>query len=151
MTETGVTNWLVLSGACTDGATVTGTFNGTDAVTGIQVATGQTVTCTFSNIWAFVGPVTYTIVVTNNSLEPATLNYLNDDIFGALGGVGSCSLNQALAATGEAGASYTCGFSKTLTGGAGDVHTNTVTAKASDDDSNTDTETDFATVTFIGP
>jgi len=26
-----------------------------------------------------------------------------------------------------------------------------VTAKASDDDSNTDTETDFATVTFIGP
>jgi hypothetical protein len=151
VTESAVTNWTLNTASCSDVTGSVGTYNGTDAVTGIPVQTGRTVTCTFDNLWSLSSPVNYTIVVTNNSIEPATLNYLNDDIFGALGGVGSCSLNQALAATGEAGASYTCGFTKTLTGNAGDVHTNTVTAKASDDDDNTDTETDFATVTFVGP
>jgi hypothetical protein len=151
LTESAVTNWTLNTASCSDVTGAVGTYNGTDAVTGIPVQTGRTVTCTFDNQWSLSSPVNYTIVVTNNSLELATLNYLDDDIFGALDGVGTCSLNQSLAATGEAGASYTCGFTKTLSGNAGDVHTNTVTAKASDDDGNTDTETDFATVTFIGP
>ena len=114
-------------------------------------STGQTVTCTFGNLWGFSGDVTYTIVVTNNSLEPATLNYLDDDIFGPVSGQGTCSVNQSLAATGQTGASYTCSFTKTLSGNCGDTDTNVVTAKASDDDGNTDTETDDATVTFTGP
>lgn len=146
-----VANWGLTAASCSDVTGAVGTYNGTDAVTGIPVQTGRTVTCTFDNLWSLSSPVNYTIVVTNNSPELATLNYLDDDIFGALDGVGTCSLNQALAATGGAGASYTCGFSKTLSGNSGDIHTNTVTAKASDDDGNTDTETDFATVTFIGP
>jgi hypothetical protein len=149
ITESQLTNWLVSGASCNGGAT--GTFNGTDAVSGIEVSTGQTVTCTFSNVWAFTGPVTYTIVVTNNSLEAATLNYLNDNVFGNLNGQGTCSLTQPLAATGQTGASYTCSFDKTLSGNAGDTHTNVVTARASDDEGGTDEETDDATVTFTGP
>jgi hypothetical protein len=152
VTESQTANWNLASASCSDGSGPTGLFNSTtDAVTGIQVQTGQTVTCTFDNVWAFTGPVTYTIVVTNNSLEPATLDSLDDDKFGNLDGQGTCALTQALAASGQSGASYTCKFVKTLSGGAGETHTNTVTAKASDDEANTDTETDEATVTFSGP
>jgi hypothetical protein len=151
VTESSVANWTISSAGCTDGTNSTGTYNGSNAVTGIQVDTGETVTCGFANVWGLSAPVTYTIVVANNSLEAATLNYLNDDIFGPLSGEGSCSLNQSLAPTGQPGASYTCSFVKTLSGGSGTTHTNVVTAKASDDDGNTDTETDDATVTFTGP
>jgi hypothetical protein len=117
----------------------------------VSVAEGETVTCTFNNEWSLTGDVTYEVKVTNNSTEQATLHYLDDDKFGDLDGQGTCSLNQTLAPAGQSGDSYTCTFTKSLTGSAGDTHTNVVTAKASDDDGNTDTETDDATVTFVGP
>lgn len=148
ITETLETNWDLVSVTCSDGS---GTFNGSNAITGITVSEGETVTCTFTNDWSLTGDVIYTIEVTNNSLEAATLNYLDDDKFDNLDGQGSCSLNQALAPTGQAGDEYTCSFTKSLTGSAGDTHTNVVTARASDDDGNTDEETDDADVTFVGP
>jgi hypothetical protein len=152
VTESALANWLNSGASCTDGTDATGTYDGTTAtVNGIQVDTGETVTCTFTNAWSYTGSVTYTILVENNSAEAATLNYLNDDKFGDLDGEGTCSLNQSLAPKDATGDSYTCSFPKSLTGDAGETHTNIVTAKASDDDGNTDTETDSATVTFTGP
>jgi hypothetical protein len=148
ITETAVDNWTLMSASCDDGS---GTFNGTNAVSGVAVSAGETVTCTFTNDWSLTGDVTYTIEVTNNSAEAATLTSLTDDRFGNLHGKGSCSLTQALAPTGEAGYQYTCSFTESLTGDAGDVHTNVVTAEAGDDDGNTDVDTDDATVTFVGP
>jgi hypothetical protein len=44
--------------------------------------------------------------------------------------------------------SYTCSFTRTLTGAPGDEHTNTVTAVASDDDGS-DEASDSETVTFV--
>ena len=148
ITETLEANWDLLSVSCSDGS---GTFNGTNAITGVAVAEGETVTCTFTNEWSLTGEVTYEVKVANNSTEQATLHYLDDDKFDDLDGQGTCSLNQTLAPAGQSGDSYTCTFTKSLTGSAGDTHTNVVTAKASDDDGNTDTETDDATVTFVGP
>jgi hypothetical protein len=88
--------------------------------------------------------VEFTIVVTNNSLEAATLDSLNDDVYGDLNGMGTCAVPQGLAPSGQAGDSYSCSFSAYISGVAD--HKNIVTAVASDNDGNSDTATDDATV-----
>ena len=70
------------------------------------------------------GDVTFSVVVTNNSNVSATLTSLSDDKFGNLSGQGSCTLPQTLAV----GASYSCSFTKEISGVAGDTHTNIITA-----------------------
>ncbi|MEX0682833.1 MAG: hypothetical protein WD472_05200, partial [Dehalococcoidia bacterium] len=50
VTETIPSGWNLVSASCVkEGGTSTGTFNGTDAVTGIQIESGKTTTCTFTN------------------------------------------------------------------------------------------------------
>jgi uncharacterized repeat protein (TIGR01451 family) len=90
------------------------------------------------------GNVTFEVVVTNNSAEPATLDSLTDSIHGNLAGQGTCATGAALAAN---GGTYTCSFSAAVNGDAGYAETDVVTATASDNDGNSGTATDDATVT----
>ncbi|HHB90107.1 MAG TPA: hypothetical protein ENK60_02230 [Anaerolineae bacterium] len=91
------------------------------------------------------GTVTFTVQVNNTSAaDTLTLNSLTDSVYGDLNGMGDCAVPQTIAP----GASYTCQFSVHITGNAGDTHTNTVTAEATDDDSNQLSSSDDATVTI---
>ena len=90
------------------------------------------------------GPVLFTVVVTNNSgpTDPVTITSLVDDIHGDLNGQGTCSVPQTI----EPGASYTCQFTATVSGEAGDRETDTVTASGTDDEGNPVSDDDDATV-----
>jgi hypothetical protein len=89
------------------------------------------------------GNVTFTVLVTNSSVEAVTLTALDDDIYGDLNGQGTCATGGTIAAN---GGTYSCTFIKSVTGNAGDSHTDVVTAEGTDDEGNTDTDTDSATV-----
>jgi len=93
------------------------------------------------------GNVSYTLTIENNGTEAVTLTTLNDNKFGPINGMGSCSLPKNL----EPNESYNCSFSAEVSGIAGTTHTNTVTATAEDSDGNTATDTDNATVLFFAP
>ncbi|MGZ9277055.1 MAG: VWA domain-containing protein [Candidatus Limnocylindrales bacterium] len=92
------------------------------------------------------GQVTFTVVVTNDSIESVTLDSLVDDVHGDLDGRGSCDTGGSIAAN---GGTYTCSFTADVTGNAGDSETDTITAVASDDDGNSDDDSDSATVTIL--
>ncbi|MFN2274296.1 MAG: sortase domain-bontaining protein [Anaerolineales bacterium] len=93
------------------------------------------------------GNVTFTIVVTNNAAETATLTDLSDDQFGDLNGQGSCATGGTIAAS---GGSYSCSFTGAVPAGdaSGSGHTNVVTAGAADNNGNIDSDFDSATVTY---
>ena len=78
------------------------------------------------------GAVTYTASVRNTSPEPVTLTTLVDDVEGNLDGVGTCDVPSVI----RVGATYTCRWSGTVSGDAGDVRSNILTARANDDDGN---------------
>ncbi|HEY3208338.1 MAG TPA: S8 family serine peptidase, partial [Actinomycetota bacterium] len=97
------------------------------------------------------GPVQFTVKVKNNSLEAVTLNTLTDDVYGDLdkdSAPGDHSWTSSDCDTGgsiAAGATYECHFTAPVTGEPGD-HTDTATAKATDDDGSSDTQSGSATV-----
>ena len=77
------------------------------------------------------GDVTFTVTVNNDSVaDPLNLTSLIDDIHGNLDGQGNCSVPQSIALNG----SYTCSFTATVNGNAGDSETDTVTAVGEDDE-----------------
>jgi len=91
------------------------------------------------------GTVTFSIQVENLSqVDAITLTSLTDDPHGDLDGRGSCSLPQQLAPEGV----YTCAFTATITGNAGDSITDTVTASGTDDDGQPVSHHDGAVVTI---
>ena len=90
------------------------------------------------------GTFTFTVVVTNTSIEDVKITSLVDDQFGNLNGTGTCATGSTLAP----GGTYTCTFTGTVSGNAGLSHTNVVTAKAVDDEGNQATDDDDATVTL---
>lgn len=96
------------------------------------------------------GDVTFTFVITNTTLEAATLTKLVDTEFGNLDGAGTCSLSQQLAAFDEASDddSYTCEVTETIDGNVGVDHENTVSATAVDDEGNSTTGDASETVSF---
>ncbi|MGW8281862.1 MAG: DUF7507 domain-containing protein, partial [Gemmatimonadota bacterium] len=171
VTETVPGGWNLTTASCTDGSNPVGTFNGTDAVTSISIATGQTITCTFENklppgisvtktanpasVPETGGEVAFGLVVTNTSAAALTLNSLSDDVFGNVADAANtaidstkCSVPQSLAAGGQPGASYSCTFYATLAGNASNgTHVDTVTASASSA-AGTATAKDSALVTF---
>jgi hypothetical protein len=67
-----------------------------------------------------------------------------DDVHGDLDGQGDCSLPQAIVVGGV----YTCSFTATVSGNAGDSETDTVTATGHDDDGSPVSASDDATVTI---
>ena len=148
LTETLPSFWALTNVSCSVDGTSTGTANvAQNKITGITVKTGQTTVCTFTNGGQITGNVTYTITVTNLSAEAAALDALSDDKFGNLNGVGTCATGGTIAGSG----SYSCQFTKTLTGAVGTSHTNVVTATAKDNDGNSLSKTASATVSFISP
>ena len=103
------------------------------------------------------GEVVFTVVVTNTSPdESVTITALTDNRFGDLfgtdaaltGGATATSCNDAPQAPIAAGADFTCTITASLTGNAGDTHTNVVTATAVDDEGNSDSDNDDAVVDF---
>jgi hypothetical protein len=148
ITETMPSSWSLQNVSCVVDGVSTGTKNVAQSkITGIITKTGQTTVCTFSNTGQLSGDVTYTITVANLTAEPVSLFSLNDDKFGNLSGVGNCATGGTIGGN----LSYTCSFTKTLTGAAGTTHTNTVTAVAKDDEQNPVTKTGSATVSFVSP
>jgi hypothetical protein len=90
------------------------------------------------------GPVTYTIVVTNTGQIEMTLKSLLDDLYGDLNGQGNCSVPPVQVF--KTGAGYTCSFTKEVSGSAGDIITDTVTATGDAGQDGTTTATDSASV-----
>ncbi len=99
------------------------------------------------------GPVQFTVDVKNTSVstDPVTITSLVDDPDGAgpadpidLNGKGNCSVPQTI----QPGETYTCKFTRSITGNAGDVKTDVVTASGHDDDGHPVSDHDDATVTI---
>jgi uncharacterized repeat protein (TIGR01451 family) len=99
------------------------------------------------------GPVEFTVEVENTSVstDPVTITSLVDDPDGAgpaepidLDGRGSCDVPQTI----QPGETYTCTFTRTVTGNAGDAKTDVVTASGHDDDGHEVSDDDDATVTL---
>src|SRR5215204_4248667 len=97
------------------------------------------------------GPVEFTVQVKNESVstDPVTITSLVDDPDGAgpaeaidLDGKGSCSVPQVI----QPGETYTCKFTRSVSGNAGDSKTDIVTASGHDDDDHEVSDDDDATV-----
>ncbi len=89
------------------------------------------------------GDVTFTVVVTNDSVENVTLVSLIDDPYGDITALpGDCAVPQVLAP----GDSYTCAFTVFVSGSLGELVRDTVTGSATDNEGNTATDSDGATV-----
>lgn len=94
------------------------------------------------------GDVTYTVTVTNTSVEDVILVSLDDDQFGDVFGLsGECGALEGVTLT--PGESVSCSFTATITGDAGDVHTNVVTATVVDNEQNQASDKDDAEVGFL--
>ena len=95
------------------------------------------------------GDVTFTVLVENLTEEAITLTSLVDDVYGDLNGQGDCSLPAPIAASG----SYSCQFTGPVNGDAGDLHINTVTATAVDNEGgeSSDEDSEQVTVTDVLP
>ena len=89
------------------------------------------------------GMVTFTVGVANTSVETVTLSSLVDDVHGDLDGRGTCAVTQTIPVDGA----YQCFFTATVSGNAGDVETDTVSAEAEDDEGNVASDDAGATVT----
>jgi len=98
------------------------------------------------------GVVTFTFEVVNTSAEPVTLTALTDSVYGDLNGEGTCATGGLIAV----GASYVCILTDTLDINSpsvvDNIHTNVVSADATDDDGNTTVPvTDDAEVLVASP
>ncbi len=92
------------------------------------------------------GQVTFTVSISNTTVEELTLFFLEDDIHGPLNGQGTCALPQTL----TVGGGYACAFTAFVTPGE-DGEIDTVTAKARDDEGNEASASDTATVLPLTP
>jgi uncharacterized repeat protein (TIGR01451 family) len=92
--------------------------------------------------------VTFTVSIKNTGMDPAnpvTITSLSDNVYGSLNGQGTCTVPQTIAAQ----ATYTCSFSGAVSGNAGDLKTDTVTASGTDARDNPVSDTASATVTIL--
>jgi uncharacterized repeat protein (TIGR01451 family) len=99
------------------------------------------------------GPVEFTVEVKNTSVssDPVTITSLVDDPDGQgpaqpidLDGKGSCDVPQTI----QPGGTYSCKFTRTVSGNAGEAKTDVVTASGQDDEGNKVSDDDDATVTL---
>jgi hypothetical protein len=89
------------------------------------------------------GSVTFSIDIENTHDRNVTLITLVDNVFGDLNGAGSCSTGRVIL-TGD---TYSCEFNKTITGNAGFVHTNILSAEV-DETGAIGSDSDEAVVTI---
>lgn len=114
-------NTLTVRGTDDDGQAVEGSDQATVTVLERQPKIALRKDATPDRVPASGGAVTFTLTVTNLlSSETVTLDTLQDSDFGDLVGQGDCTMPQTLAA----GASYSCSFTETVSGVAGERHLN---------------------------
>ncbi|MEX0659902.1 MAG: hypothetical protein WD080_12280 [Egibacteraceae bacterium] len=92
------------------------------------------------------GEFTFTLTVTNRGDQPVTITSLVDDVHGDLDGQGTCAVGATLAAD---GGTYTCEFTVTFTGDAGDSETDVITVVAEDEEGRQATDEDDAVITIV--
>ena len=91
------------------------------------------------------GNATFDVTVKNTSaVDAVTITNLSDNVYGNLDGKGTCDVPQTIAA----GVTYSCSFSDAVSGNAGSIHTDVVTASGADDDGNPVSDHDDAVVTI---
>ena len=139
------TDTVTAAGTDDEQTAVSDSGSATVTVADVQPTIEVTKTADPTTVTTPGGPVTFAVSVKNTSPEPVTLTTLSDDVHGNLDGLGSCDVPQTIAS----GATYSCSFTATVSGDAGDSETDTVTATASDDENNTTTGQDTATVTVL--
>ncbi len=91
------------------------------------------------------GDVTFTFVVTNNSVEPVTITSLTDSVFAALTGDADCKVGTVLPVGGSCEFTYTTWIEGDFSGF---DHDNAFTAHAEDNETNDAFASDNATVDF---
>ncbi|MDA8019935.1 MAG: hypothetical protein MPN21_21050 [Thermoanaerobaculia bacterium] len=89
----------------------------------------------------------FQVTVLNTGEESVELTDLFDDMYGDLNGQGTCSVPQTIAP----GSSYTCRFSGSFTGSAGDSESSELTATIEDDEMNIDTPTHTLVLEILAP
>ncbi|HEY3210032.1 MAG TPA: hypothetical protein VGL18_09625, partial [Actinomycetota bacterium] len=142
----GSTHTNTVTGTGRDDENTPASDDGSATVTVTNVDPSITVTKTASptSVDEPGGSVTFTVEVKNTSVatDPVTLTSLTDSIHGDLNGQGSCATGGTI----NPGATYTCSFTATVSGNAGDSETDTVTANVKDDEGSTASGQDQATV-----
>jgi uncharacterized repeat protein (TIGR01451 family) len=142
-TETDV---VVASGSDDDGNPVTDSDSATVMITDVPSSIEVTKTATPEFLLEPGGSVTFSFTVENlSAVDTVTITSLVDSIHGDLNGQGTCAVPQTLAP----GASYSCAFTTAVTGNAGAVETDVVTASGTDDDGAPVDDDDAATVTIL--
>ncbi len=148
------TSWSLTSISCTrDGVTV----NGTTSPQAITIVQGSTTECTFNNVLTASRNVEFTVVVTNLSAEAVTLISLGDSenptiagpTYPSLSGVGTCGTAGNPFGMIAGNGTYTCTFSREVSGSPGFQHKNQVKAVGRDNENNEDAKTSsIVTVTI---
>lgn len=134
-------NTVVASGTDDDGKQLSDQDDATVTITNVPSSIDVTKTANVSELLEPGGDVQFTVVVKNTSnVDNVTINSVIDDKFGDIGASCSPAVGSSLAPN----ESMTCVFTRTITGNAGFVHVNEVTATGVDDDqqpvSGSDTE-----------
>jgi hypothetical protein len=151
LTELLPTNWSLASINCVRDAQSTGsrgTGGSSNTQLNFSILRGQTTTCTYNNTLGGSGLVTFTVVVSNDGTGNVTLTSLTDSAaydpatasHASLSGAGTCNTGSNLFGTITPGNTYTCAFTRTISGAVGTRHRDRVKAVASNAASQTDTK-----------
>jgi len=133
---------------------------GTTVQGGVTIVQGQTTTCTFANSLTASQTITFYVKVTNNSLEAVNLFSLEDTenplagtpTYATLSGVGTCNATGNLfGSIAGNGGTYTCSFTRVVSGAPGSSHKDRVRAVGKDNENNSDTETSTIVTISITP
>ncbi|MCP3934441.1 MAG: hypothetical protein GY708_03615, partial [Actinomycetia bacterium] len=138
------TNIVTATGTDDDGNPLSDTDDATVTVIGVPSVISVDKTASQLEVFAPGEDVTFTVVVTNESVvDTVTIDSLVDDIHGNLDGEGDCAVPFDLAP----GDSSTCSFDVLVDA----TETDVVTASGIDDDGDPVSADDDATVTLIDP
>lgn len=140
------TNVVTVEGTDEDGLELFDTDDANVVITDVPSSIDVTKTPSVSTVNEPGAPVTFNVEVENTSaVDTVRIDTLIDSVFGNLAGQGTCTVPQTLVP----GAVYECSFTKQISGDAGFVHNNVVTATGVDDDGAPVTDNDDATVTVV--
>jgi uncharacterized repeat protein (TIGR01451 family) len=147
-------NVVIVKGVDDDGNNVTASDQETVTFSNVPAAMTVSKTPSVDGVPATGAVVEFTVRVENTSaIDSLTLTSLADSIYGNVTSASNpalvtttCSLPQTV----PSGQFYECRFSALLAGAIGDVHTNLITAQATDDDGGPLTGSADATVLLAG-
>ena len=141
------TDTVTASGTDDEGTPVSDDDDATVDVVGVPPVIEVTKTADPVQVFEPGEEVEFTVVIENlsNPTDPVTITSLVDDVHGDLNGQGTCSVPQLI----QPGESYTCVFTATVSGVAGESETDTVTASGTDDEGTPVSDEDDATVEII--